>query len=279
MTFTSPREGLHTGIRTRGPGYSAIRDCLREQSVAPERSSWARHLGRDPLAPRAEHAYETALGQLSVARQLGGLGPDWTVLHSIPLDEDGDVDLDHLVIGPPGVFLLTTRRYPGARITLAGNSFRVDGHSGVSLPGVQAIARRTSQLLSEAADRYIPVTAVVVVVGAASLSTGRLTPVLPVLPAERVRPWLLGHPRAVADSVVDELVALADDPDTWRVDRELLHEAPRQSQRFQRLQRDVAAAATRRRRLAAGAVVLGSLVIAGLAVETVALLTPVVAGG
>jgi hypothetical protein len=46
-----------------------------------------------------------AKGEEIVAKELATLGPKWHVLHSIPLG-DGGADVDHLVIGPAGVFSL-----------------------------------------------------------------------------------------------------------------------------------------------------------------------------
>jgi hypothetical protein len=141
------------------------------------------------------------------------------------------------------------------------------------MPGMQTLARRTSEFLSLAARRYVPVTALVVVVGAAGISTGRLSPVVPVLPAERIRPWLLSQHRAMADSAVADLVRFAEDPATWDFDTEELADASRQEQRFARLRRDVASSAARRRGWAVTAIVIALVVIAGVALETAGLLT------
>lgn len=277
MTLMPARERALPTLRERTPGSVAIRECLDVQETRRV-GVLGRLIGRDPLSAKAAPAYDAALAQLSVARHLTGLGPGWTVIHSIPLDER-DAGLDHLVVGPPGVFVLTTRAYPHADVELAGHSFLVNGEPGVSMPGMQTLARRTSEFLSAAAGRYVPVTAAVVVVGASAIATGRLSPVVPVLPAERIRPWLLGQHRAMADSAVAELVHFAVDPHTWRFDADELADASRQEQRFARLRREVAVSASRRRRWAVTAIVVALLVIVAVAVETSGLLLPALAGG
>ena len=277
MTLMPARERDLPTLRERTPGSVAIRECLDVQETRRV-GVLGRLIGRDPLSAKAAPAYDAALAQLSVARHLTGLGPGWTVIHSIPLDER-DAGLDHLVVGPPGVFVLTTRSYPHAAVELAGHSFLVNGEPGVSMPGMQTLARRTSEFLSAAAGRYVPVTAAVVVVGASAIATGRLSPVVPVLPAERIRPWLLGQHRAMADSAVAELVHFAVDPHTWRFDADELADASRQEQRFARLRREVAVSASRRRRWAVTAIVVALLVIAAVALETGGLLLPALAGG
>lgn len=271
MTLMPARERALPTLRVRTPGSVAIRECLDVQE-SRHLSILGRIAGSDPLSAKAAPAYDAALAQLAVARHLTGLGPGWSVIHSIPLDER-DAGLDHLVVGPPGVFVLTTRSYPNASLELSGHSFLVNGESGVSMPGMQTLARRTSEFLSLAARRYVPVTAVVVVVGAASIATGRLSPVVPVLPAERIRPWLLSQHRAMADSAVADLVRFAEEPATWDFDTDELADASRQEQRFARLRRDVASSAARRRGWAVTAIVLALAVITGVALETAGVLT------
>lgn len=274
--MTAPERALPT-LRERTPGSVAIRECLAVQETR-HLGPFGRLTGRHPLSPKAVPAYEAALAQLAVARHLTGLGPGWTVIHSIPLDER-DAGLDHLVVGPPGVFVLTTRAYPQAVVEVSGPTFLVDGQPGVSMPGMQSLARRTSEFLSAAAGRYVPVTAGVVVVGAGAIATGRLSPVVPVLPAERIRPWLLSQHRAMANSAVAELVHLASDPRTWHFDAAELADASRQEQRFARLRRDIAVAAARRRRWAVTAIITALLAITAVALETTGLLLPALAGG
>ena len=57
---------------------------------------------------------------------LGHLGPEWRLLHSVVLTDDSG-DHDHLLVGPPGVVALTTRRRPGATVWVGARSVIVDG--------------------------------------------------------------------------------------------------------------------------------------------------------
>jgi hypothetical protein len=47
-------------------------------------------------------------------------------LHSIPIGNKGS-DLDHLVIGPGGVFSLNAKHHLNASICIAGSVFTVNG--------------------------------------------------------------------------------------------------------------------------------------------------------
>jgi hypothetical protein len=77
-----------------------------------------------------------------VARELSRLErqePTRRVVHSVPIGRK-DADLDHLVIGRPGVFCLNAKHHPGAAIWVAGNTFMVNGGSPTS--GTAATRRR-----------------------------------------------------------------------------------------------------------------------------------------
>jgi len=59
--------------------------------------------------------YLGALGELDVARSLDSLGPEWRVFRAVPIGT-GSSDIDHVVIGPPGVFTINTKHHQGKDI-------------------------------------------------------------------------------------------------------------------------------------------------------------------
>src|SRR4051794_31911273 len=70
--------------------------------------------------------YKGALGEIAVAGVLGWLGSEWTVLHSVPVGA-GDSDIDHVVIGPAGVFTINTKSHPGQDVWIGGHGLLVSG--------------------------------------------------------------------------------------------------------------------------------------------------------
>lgn len=54
-------------------------------------------------------------GEQAVAEQLAKLGPDWRVLHAVRVGERGS-DIDHLLIGQPGVFTVNAKHHPNASV-------------------------------------------------------------------------------------------------------------------------------------------------------------------
>jgi hypothetical protein len=55
---------------------------------------------------------EGAAGERKTARALQRLGREWTVVHDLP-DGDGGGNIDHVVVGPTGVFVLETKNLNG----------------------------------------------------------------------------------------------------------------------------------------------------------------------
>jgi len=93
----------------------------------------------------------------------------WRVLHSIPLP--GDADIDHLLIGPGGVFCLNTKHHPGARVWVGDDSVRIGGQSYPHVRKSRNEARRASRVLTGGCGFPVDVQPVLVFVGAARVTT------------------------------------------------------------------------------------------------------------
>ncbi len=121
-----PTESQWEDLAGRRAGAMARQQALALKQAAPVRTFVARVLG----AHTDERAWRIgADGEEKVAARLDKLAkkdPRWTFLHAIPVGESGS-DIDHLVLGPGGVFTLNAKHHPGARIWIRGNGFRVNG--------------------------------------------------------------------------------------------------------------------------------------------------------
>lgn len=89
-------------LASRRAGQAAREQALALKQAAPVRTFLARVLG----VHTEERAWRIgADGEEKVAAQLAKLtkrNPRWLVLHTVPVGENGS-DIDHVVIGPPGV--------------------------------------------------------------------------------------------------------------------------------------------------------------------------------
>ncbi|MFJ8073107.1 nuclease-related domain-containing protein [Streptomyces sp. NPDC096176] len=109
------------------------------------------------------------LGERRTGAELGRLTRhSWRVLHSIPLLDGGDID--HLLIGPGGVFTIRTEYYPQQSVRAGDDTVTID--DGAPCPYITE-CRAEADLVRETLERHtdfpVPVHPVLVFVDAASL--------------------------------------------------------------------------------------------------------------
>ncbi len=104
-----------------------------------------------------------AKGEEKVARELAKLGPAWRVLHAIEVGSNGS-DLDHIVIGPPGVITLNAKRHPRGKAWVGERMVMVNGQKTNYLRNSRFEAQRAARLLSAACGRPMAAVAAVVFV-------------------------------------------------------------------------------------------------------------------
>ncbi|MFJ5961428.1 hypothetical protein [Pseudarthrobacter oxydans] len=80
-------------LQERVPGQAVLETLMAVQSRVPGRSWLKRLLGASPLGPESMPWYKGALGEIAVGRILAGLGPEWLVLHAVPVGA-GSSDID-----------------------------------------------------------------------------------------------------------------------------------------------------------------------------------------
>ncbi|QIK67278.1 NERD domain-containing protein [Nocardioides sp. HDW12B] len=80
------------------------------------------------LQRRAEMFDKGADGEARTAKALSRLGRDWVVLHDVRWPGRRLANIDHVVIGPGGIFVIDTKNWAG-RLTVEGAVLRQDGRS------------------------------------------------------------------------------------------------------------------------------------------------------
>lgn len=143
----------------------------------------------------------------------------WKVLHSVPVGGEGS-DIDHLVIGPSGVFSINTKNHPGSRVVCAENKVRVEGGKLTKnhpyARNSRFEAKRASRILSKACGMDVDVQGVVVYIALelAVLSQpkdGKVTHVS----SEHVIGWLRGREECVSVRAVERIYERARRSGTW----------------------------------------------------------------
>lgn len=201
-------------LARRAPASSVIAETLRLQSAVPARSRIARFFGRTPLSEESQPWYRGALGELEVARVLTQIGPEWTAIHAIPIGTKGS-DIDHLVIGPGGVFTINTKHHQGMRVWVGSKRLLVNGQRTDHLRNSAFEASRTEKLLTTAAGTRVEVTPIVAIVGARSITVRERPANVVVLSSTRLARWLRDHPVTLGTEEIARLRRLAGATDTW----------------------------------------------------------------
>lgn len=197
------------------PGALARKQALALKEAAPVKTFLARALG----VHTDERAWRVgADGEEMVAAQLRRLAKKdalWRFLNAIPVGEKGS-DIDHLVIGPGGVFTLNAKHHPRARVWVRGDTFMVNGKRLPYIRNSRHEAKRASHLLTDACGFPVQVGGVVVPVGADNLSVKDPPPDVAIVNRMQLRRWLCHQPPVLALGQVDAIFDAARRSITWR---------------------------------------------------------------
>lgn len=239
-------------MHDRVPGQAAIEHVLLRRGATASRSRLERALGIDPLDGETRAEFADAIAQRAVAARLAGLPDGWTVLHSLPIGRGGGA-VDHLVIGPGGVFTVDVKRHVDASAWVAGRTVLVPGARRPHAARAAAEARKVDRIAAAVLEDAPVVRPVVAVVGAKRMATRQGPAVVEVLRAEHLRRWLRAQPVRLTPGQVAQLVHRFEDPATWQPTGEA---GPALLIAFARLSREVRAAARTRLAWAVGLVLL-----------------------
>ncbi len=154
-----------------------------------------------------------AEGEEEVAFQLRKLGDGWHVIHSVPVGT-GDTDIDHVVIGPPGVFTLNTKNHLGGRVSVNAKAIYVNGTYQPYIAKSRAEGKRAAKLLTAANGRDVRVHPVIVVM-ANDLRIKGSPDGVTVIGRRRIAKWLVDQPPILTSGAVDEIYAVARRRSTW----------------------------------------------------------------
>lgn len=199
-------------VNAAGAAARAKHEEIR--STAPVRFLIARLAG----GHNAERAWRLgAQGEVKVGKVLDQLPDGWHVIHAVPIGEAGS-DIDHVVIGPAGVFTLNTKHHPKARVTVHQNAIYVNGKPQPYLRNSRFEGDRASRLLTVAAGSHVTVIPVIVFVGLDDFVAKGQPEGVQVTTRPRLRRWFGSLPTMLQPAEVDRIVSVARASETW-VDR------------------------------------------------------------
>ncbi|MCY4725392.1 nuclease-related domain-containing protein [Nocardioides sp. STR2] len=165
---TTAVEAIWTDLAAHQPGQLARERAEEEWEARKEAHPIRSRLGRLLNVHTDERAWRIgADGEEAVGEQLEKLtrkDPRWRVLHAVPVGDRGS-DIDHLVIGPAGVFTINAKHHPGAKIWVGKDQLRVNGHIEPYIRNSRFEAMRAIQILTAAVGFEVPVDALIILFG------------------------------------------------------------------------------------------------------------------
>ena len=259
-------------LRQRVPGQSAMSNVVQAQAARPPRGPMARLLGVSPLTVTARAHYRDAIAELEVGDTLATLGARWDVLHDVPVGPDG---LDHLVIGPAGVYAVRAVMARGLDVVVTRDSVSVGGTAAELASIVRDDARDVEEALGLASASQLTVKPILVVVGPRRLTIATPPHEVAVVQSAILRSTIVNAPDALSGSEVAALSDLAELSRTWSVASPVRQDLPQLFLDFAAIRGEVSAAYRRRIILIAVAIAAAYVVM----VVAVAQLSSLVSSG
>lgn len=195
MTIDNPR------MRHRFAAQSVIERLL------PQRR---KHVSTDSVAWLFGAKGEQVVGSI-----LDALPPEWTVLHALPLGAR-NCAIDHLVVGPGGVFTITTKHHSGRVVGVGKKGMTVSGRPVPNMRTAEQEAERVTNLVRQMMPLVAPVQPVIAVVDPKELIIHERPEQVKVIDARDLRRWLMQLQPVLTEPELMELDSIVDSPGTWR---------------------------------------------------------------
>jgi hypothetical protein len=202
-------------LASQRPGAAARAQAAALQREAPFRTALARAL----RVHTDERAWRIgADGEEKVGGRLAKLAKKdsrWRSLHAVPVGDRGS-DIDHLVIGPAGVFTMNTKHHPRAKIWVGGDTVLVNGRRQPYVRNSRFEAKRASRLLSDAHGAAVTATGVIVPVQADELVIKKPPADVHIVNRMRLVSWLRSLPEVLDEAALDGIFDVARRSSTWQ---------------------------------------------------------------
>lgn len=217
-TFGLPPEIPVVDLATNRPGQAArLRADTEWQKRRAEKPVRA-VLGRLFDVHTDERAWRVgADGEELVGRELLAVAqrdPRWRFLHAVPVGDRGS-DIDHVAIGPGGVFTINAKHHRSARIWVGGGTFIVNGQRLPYIRNSRYEAQRAARLLSKAMGAPVSTFGMIVPVRCGSLTVKTPPLGVVVIPSFDLSRWLLSLPAIMRLDQIRAIFEAARCPSTW----------------------------------------------------------------
>lgn len=202
------------------PPHGGWRDLVRNE---PGRALW-QHAAQLPPArffdlPARHEARAWSKGALReevVASELWRIARPgaWRYVHSVPVGTRGS-DIDHVLVGPGGVFTINTKAHRDANVWVGGNTLLVNGHKQPYLRNSRHEAARASRLLSAATGLTVTARGVIVLVDPRHLTIRNVPPDVTITTRYGLKRWASDLPPVLSEEQVEAIFNQVRRSATW----------------------------------------------------------------
>lgn len=215
------RPAALVGGRGTGPGTDLIHNMagIRSRVLAGQAAGHKAHRvnQRDVNKQRAltgMSVLDKAAGEEQAGQIFARLGPDWTVLHDVPIDPFGTT-LPHVLVGPSGVYTVDTKNLFAQKVFVFGSRFTLGSgdlpFEQEALDGATFARQRLHAVVGGAPVHVQPI--VLIVNG--NVSVSRQPDEVMVLTHETAVRWLQQQETVYSPDQVTALSNAARDVFTW----------------------------------------------------------------
>lgn len=195
----------------RRPGQSARERQEELRREAPIRTWFTRLLNvktEEWAWGRGAEGEEYVGSLLEPLREQG-----WTIEHDVKIGSGG-ANIDHVLLGPPGVVVLNTK-FVGGNVWVAGPQLRINGQPTDFVEKAEAEAKRVREKLLGATRRHSLWVQSVLVFVKPKLTVKFPPRSVAVLTDDELLPFLRQQPQKLGSSELQELVQAARREETW----------------------------------------------------------------
>jgi hypothetical protein len=153
-------------------------------------------------------------GEHKVGKELAKLPEGWRVVHKLQVTESGN-DIDHIVIGPPGVITLHTKHHPKGKVTVYERTLYVDGTTKNYVWTSEHEARRAATTLTDVCGFTVPTQSAVVFVDVADVQHKGRPHGVTVTTRQQLVDWLTALPAHLHPRQIERVWTEARRPDVW----------------------------------------------------------------
>jgi hypothetical protein len=198
----------------RNPPGAAVADKVRE--IESQRSALVRLVARGLRLSLGADDWRSGLeGEQAVGESLEALkARGWRILHAIRWPSGADID--HMAIGPAGVFTINSKHHPDARVWVGDHVIRVNNRTTDHVRFSLNEADRTAKLLHHWCGWPVSVQPVIAIVGAAEMKITTTAPPAMVVDGLSIAEHLTSLPEHLPEHRVSSVFEVARRADVWK---------------------------------------------------------------